>query len=93
MVGKDWITWEEAQATRLACLEATKGKLSHAKRLQFGEDLLIICFHTVAPPDRVGVIRRLALGATLIRKGSTGWTIDLTSFKHKDTPSHTTLTI
>ena len=47
---------EEAQQTRLAALarqdEADAGKLSYEERVQLAEDVLIVCFHTVAPPDR-----------------------------------------
>ena len=42
----------------------------------------MFCAHAVTPPDRVGVIRRLRVGATLVKEG-TGYVIDLTKFKHK----------
>lgn len=48
---------EEAQQTRRAALERqeeanAEKKLSYEQRVELAEDVLIICFHTVAPPDR-----------------------------------------
>ena len=47
---------DEAQETRRAALarqeEADGGRLSYKERVELAEDVLIVCFHTVAPPDR-----------------------------------------
>ena len=46
----------EAQETRRAALarqdEADGERLSYEERVELAEDVLIVCFHTVAPPDR-----------------------------------------
>ena len=47
---------DEAQETRRAALarqdEADGERLSFEERVELAEDVLIVCFHTVAPPDR-----------------------------------------
>jgi len=47
---------EEAQQTRRAALErqaeAGNERLTYEERVDLAEDVLIVCFHTVAPPDR-----------------------------------------
>jgi hypothetical protein len=75
------------QRTRLnavaALEEYEKQPSQDPKRLkQLLKEVIIILFHSVQPPDRVGVIRRLRLQATLIEDGE-GYNIDLTRFKHK----------
>ena len=40
-------------------------------------DVLILHFHTVQPPDRVGVARKLQIGATLKPTPNGGYTLDL----------------
>ena len=78
----EWISWAEAQDTRLEAirrLEATTSRTQRHERLQLAEDALIISLYTVAPPDRVGVIRKLSWGNTLKRGGGTGFFIDLTA--------------
>ena len=46
---------DEAQETRQAALtrqaEADGERLSYKERVELAEDALIVCFHTVAPPD------------------------------------------
>ena len=48
---------DEAQETRRVALarqhEAAFNTSSYEQRVELAEDGLIICFHTVAPPDRV----------------------------------------
>jgi len=53
--------------------------MNRYEKLQLAEDALIISLYTVAPPDRVGVIRKLSWGHTLKRGGGTGYFIDLTA--------------
>jgi hypothetical protein len=83
----DWISWGEAKTTRAVALAKTlamEKTIPRAKRLTLLEDALVICFHTVMPPDRVGVIRRLTIGETLKKRDdSEHYYIDLASFKHK----------
>jgi len=47
---------EEAQETRRAALQrqddADADKFTYEERVELAEDVLIVCFHTVAPPDR-----------------------------------------
>ena len=100
----NWISWEDAQRTRIAALKKFKEAKSTARSqeqrkalLKLAEDCCIIAFHTYQPPDRVGVIRRLAIGESL-RKDEDGWAIDCTKFRHKtskfygDTNGHATST-
>ena len=46
---------DEAKETRQAALprqdEANGERLSYKERVELAEDALIVCFHTVAPPD------------------------------------------
>lgn len=83
----DWISWADAKATREAAIVAFGAidkTSARAKSLTILEDVLIICFHTVMPPDRVGVVRRLSIDETLKKRaGSEHYYIDLTNFKHK----------
>jgi hypothetical protein len=83
----DWISWADAKATReaaIAAFGAIDKTSARAKSLTVLEDVLIICFHTVMPPDRVGVVRRLSIDETLKKQaGSEHYYIDLTNFKHK----------
>ena len=82
----DWLSWGDARQTRLNVLEALKKLPRRQARdatVLLLEDALIIAFHTVMPPDRVGVIRRLAYNDTLKQHTDGTWYIDLTAFKHK----------
>jgi hypothetical protein len=63
--------------------ETQPKKQSREKANLLLEDALIISFHTVMPPDRVGVIRRLAFEDTLKKHTDGSWYIDVTAFKHK----------
>ena len=70
---KNYITWSEAQQTRINVLSKVEAmdtqrittSIQRENRLRLAEDALIVSFHVCAPPDRVGVIRRLTLGKTL----------------------------
>ena len=85
----DWISWADAKATRFAAIAALdaqdhSGTSNRESMLMVLEDVLIISFHTVMPPDRVGVIRMLSIEETLKKQeGSEHYYIDLTKFVHK----------
>ena len=88
----NWIEWSQAQQARAKAERAYREK----KTAQLQRDWLIIALHTVMPPDRVGVIRKLRLGHSLKRCGD-GFVLDLTSQRsHKTSkfygPSCTTMT-
>ena len=76
-----WISWEEAQQTRINAIHALREGPPAARwdRITAQEDIVILCLYTTAPPDRVGVIRTLSHGRTLKKGGDTGWYIDLTT--------------
>ena len=79
---QDWISWTEAQDTRLnaiQCLEGHSRGMKLHEKTQLAEDVVIISMYTCAPPDRVGVIRKLSWENTLKRGGDTGFYIDLTA--------------
>jgi hypothetical protein len=51
-------------------------------------DCLIVAFHVLQPPDRVGVVRRLRLGvggSLYKRLDESSYTVDLSRMKHKTT--------
>jgi hypothetical protein len=85
----EWLDWTEARDTRHNVLRALDEWLEprfpdRRKTLELVEDALIISLHTVAPPDRVGVVRRLCIDETLKKRESDGvWYIDLCRFRHK----------
>lgn len=78
---KEWLSWEEAQSTRYSALKFMHESppVNRWERINIQEMVVIICLLTTAPPDRVGVLRRLAFGRTLRKGGHTGWFIDLTA--------------
>ena len=63
----NWLEWDKAQEARVKCEEAwaKAGSLSHDKRVALLKELLVLQFHTVMPPDRVGIVRKLRWGMTL----------------------------
>ena len=50
----NWISWEDATRTRMACQAAFDQATSRADRLRIGEELCILTCLTFQPPDRVG---------------------------------------
>ena len=78
---KEWLSWDEAQATRYNALKFMRESppVNRWERINLQEMIVIICLLTTAPPDRVGVLRRLSFGRTLRKGGDTGWLIDLTA--------------
>ena len=81
----NWIDWEVAQHGRIQAIDAWRAHASSfdapisAKETLLLRDVLIMLFHTVQPPDRVGVVRKLRLGHTLKRGGKHGYVLDLTA--------------
>ena len=82
----NFISWEDVQKTRLAVAKAYAAVPPTADRAVKRKallDLLVVLFHSITPPDRVGVIRRLKFGVTLVKEKPGEWAIDLTKFRHK----------
>jgi hypothetical protein len=83
----DWISWATAKVARESAMAAMRVALkkrpaNRSKQLLAVSQALVISLLTVMPPDRCGVVRRLAFGDTL-KKRDGSYHIDLTSFKHK----------
>ena len=83
-----WCSWPEATQTRRNALAAMDAKLrqrpfNRQEVLVVVEDVLLLSFNTIMPPDRCGVIRRLCLEDTLKQHSNGSWYIDVTQFKHK----------
>ena len=72
-----WITWQQAQETRVNVMTALNERPPTATL----KEACIISLVTLIPPDRVGVIRKLRFKHTLKRREG-GWALDLT--KRKD---------
>ena len=57
------------------------------QKLALLRDCLIMAFHTLQAPDRVGVVRRLRLGypgGSLYKKpGESTYTVDISKMRHK----------
>ena len=54
----NWLEWDQAQVARVKCIAEWKSKkasLDHAGKLALLKELLVLLFHTVMPPDRVGI--------------------------------------
>ena len=77
-----WISWETAQKARVKCLEAlqaTQGAADPRQKKQLLMDAIVMTIFTYGPVDRVGVIRKLRVGDTLVKDAATGaWQVDLT---------------
>jgi hypothetical protein len=52
--------WDKAQEARVKCAAewANSGRLSHDKKVALLKEYLVLLFHTVMPPDRVGIVSR-----------------------------------
>lgn len=82
---KHWLSWEAAQEARVKCFSAYHAARGQAKTALL-RDSLVMAFHTLQPPDRVGVVRRLRLGVggSLYKKqGEATYTVDLSRLRHK----------
>ena len=51
---KHWLPWEDAQKARVACVEKYNAATSAEQKKALLRDCLILAFHTLQPPDRVG---------------------------------------
>ena len=70
----NWIEWPAANEARKKAEAAFRAKATPQTR----RDWLLISLHTCAPPDRVGVVRKLRLDHSLKRCGG-GFVLDLTT--------------
>lgn len=88
-----WIEWEQVQQTRVNALTHLDSLPSTATLNQRRVALMqatMISFLSMLPPDRVGVVRKLRLKHTLVRRNEGGWRISLTKRgEHKTRSSET----
>ena len=84
---KTWISWEAANEGRVKCIEKYNACTDRMQKLALLRDCLIMAFHTLQAPDRVGVVRRLRLGypgGSLYKKpGESTYTVDISKMRHK----------
>jgi len=83
---KNWLSWEDAQRARVAAVQKYNAATNPELKKSLLRDCLILAFHTLQPPDRVGVVRRLRLGigGSLYKKpGEASYTVDLSKLRHK----------
>lgn len=66
----------------MACAEKYHAETNRVQKQALLRDCLVMAFHTLQAPDRVGVVRRLRLGVggSLYKKpGEPLYTVDLSS--------------
>jgi hypothetical protein len=84
---KTWISWEAANEGRVKCIEKYNACTDRMQKQALLRDCLIMAFHTLQAPDRVGVVRRLRLGypgGSLYKKpGESTYTVDISKMRHK----------
>lgn len=61
----NWLSWEDANRARVAAVEKLNACTNSAERPKLLRDCLVLAFHTLQPPDRVGVVVRALLVPTL----------------------------
>ncbi|MDC0525419.1 hypothetical protein OAO87_00375 [bacterium] len=94
---KEWLEFEDCQKARVSAEAAWRSASGgQAKLKALKEWTLISCF-TCLPADRVGVIRLLRVGGTLLKESDGSFTLNLTQMKlHKTSrftgPSVTSIT-
>ena len=79
-----WLEWEDVQKARVKCLDAlvsAEAEGTTAQKRSLLRDAAAISLLSLLPPDRVGIIRKLRLNHTLIRKPSGGWKLDLSHMR------------
>ena len=59
------LSWEDANRARVAAVEKLNACTNSAERPKLLRDCLVLAFHTLQPPDRVGVVVRALLVPTL----------------------------
>ena len=80
----NWLSWERAQQARVACVAKWRAAKGREERQALLRDCLVMAFHTLQAPDRVGVVRRLRLGTSLyLKEGDSQYTVDLSTLRHK----------
>ena len=47
-------SWEDAQRARVACIDKYRAAKGHEQKKALLKDVLVLSFHTLQPPDRVG---------------------------------------
>ena len=72
-----WLDWDAIQRVRVAAEEAIAAAKSDADKLKLTRDVTVLRLLADQPPDRVGVVRTLKLGATLKRKDDGSYELDL----------------
>ena len=60
-----WLEWDAIQHVRVAAEAALANAKSNANKLKLTRDVTVLRLIADQPPDRVGVVRTLKLGATL----------------------------
>ena len=77
--------WDKAQEARVICASAwaKAGSLSHDKKVALLKEYLVLLFHTVMPPDRVGIVRKLRWNSTLKRDAPGAYRLDMTEARFK----------
>lgn len=82
----NWLDWDKAQEARVKCAEAwSKARtLSHDAKVALLKEYLVLLFHTVMPPDRVGIVRKLRWNATLKRDAPGAYRLDMTQARFKN---------
>ena len=89
-----FIEWADVQKARVKCVEAAaeaakgpKTKADFDKLLKLLKEAAAISLSSLLPPDRVGLIRKLRFGQTLIKLPSGVWKIQLDGIadRHKTT--------
>ena len=61
----NWLSWEDANRARVAAVEKLNACTDGAQRPKLIRDCLVLAFHTLQPPDRVGVVVRALLAPCL----------------------------
>ena len=77
----NWIDWPDVQRTRVAVIQAYN-QAPPDQKAGLLKDVLVIMLHSVTPPDRVGVIRKLRWNLSL-KKEQGSFLIDTTQQRHK----------
>ena len=82
----NWLDWEKAQEARVKCAAAwaKAGSLSYDRKVALLKEYLVLLFHTVMPPDRVGIVRKLRWNATLKRDAPGAYRLDMTEARFKN---------
>ena len=92
----NFLDWAAVQRARVSAEQSLLALGDGEDRLYALRDVLLMALLTGQPPDRVGVMRKLQLGVTLLRNANGAYQLDLSSpTDHKTAavfgPSRTTL--